>query len=68
MSSLKMSSMPASTTLLRIATGRTQTLVRRVKVDYGFTYTILPWASNICKARCPYCCEIDHHAICPDEA
>eukprot|EP00972_Heterocapsa_arctica_P009009 1325332-Heterocapsa_arctica.AAC.1 len=26
--------------------------VRRVKVDDGLTFTILPWASNLCKARC----------------
>eukprot|EP00972_Heterocapsa_arctica_P034442 5072140-Heterocapsa_arctica.AAC.1 len=26
--------------------------VRRVKIGYGITYTILPWASNLCHARC----------------
>eukprot|EP00972_Heterocapsa_arctica_P014102 2077805-Heterocapsa_arctica.AAC.1 len=42
--------------------------VRRVKIDGGPIMTILPWASNICKARCPYCNRIDHHEICPDLA
>eukprot|EP00972_Heterocapsa_arctica_P071853 10613829-Heterocapsa_arctica.AAC.1 len=30
--------------------------------------TILPCFSNLCKARCPYCNQIDHHEVCPDLA
>eukprot|EP00972_Heterocapsa_arctica_P043050 6347774-Heterocapsa_arctica.AAC.1 len=26
--------------------------------------TLRPWASNLNAARCPHCCEMDHHTIC----